>query len=410
MKHPILFVFAMMSLVSFQSCFLAEEDDDCTLTGAPVTNSTLNSGYDSNGNNHWIPTAVYKAPKGAELYYSLGSCGTDVSTDWEYTGDYDIITQEDRGAFSALFYTSGTLCGRFIGNGKATEQACQQIKVITDNVWTTAPDFPAEPSLNTVTLKINNRVYSGFGYTNVWYELDTADFSWKERAHITGLVDFAAYAGFTLNNKGYIVGANSKVYEYNQTADSWAVVGDFPVNVTDYLQFAVRPKGSYYNSILGVAANGKGYFGLGISTKLWEFDPATKTWTEKASYPVHNEDTNHIFVYNSRIYVGNYYFDISTNVWIKNSIDFDSENGFGANPVELDGIVYGAFSAKTMQTDGTSRTTYEPRPREPYEPLTPTNLTGNGVSLGNLIIYPRPSYHTSQYKLTPTSTVSIYRN
>ncbi len=397
------------TLFTLQSCSIGGEDDDCDLTAFPITNESLTTGYDVNGNSQWVQTAVYKTLKGAELYYSLGSCGPNgVGVNWEYTGDFEILSQGDRGDLAALFYTSGTLCAQFVGNGKTTAKACQQIKVVSKNTWSLGPEFPSDPSVNTVTLNINNTIYSGFGNTNVWYKLDTLDFSWQEKANIQSTA-FTAFSGFSLNGKGYIVGSNSLVYEYNPSADTWTSIGEFPVNVTEYLLLTSIEADRYFHSILGTAVGGKGYFGLGDQNRIWEFDPTTKTWTEKASYPETHEDSNYIFPYKNRIYVGQHYYDIATDTWIKNNYDFNVENGFGINPVELDGVMYGSYNTKTMTYDGTTVEVYEPRPHEPYEPFAPHTSMGYGAALGNLIIYPRESYHLAKYTNIPSSDVKIYR-
>jgi hypothetical protein len=407
MKNKLALTALLLPLFFLQSCFLEEED--CELTGAPITDESLSTQYDANGNFQFVPVALYKVPKSMELYYSLGSCGpNDIDTNWEYTGDHEVVDQNSSGRFTAKFYTSGTICGQFTGNGQATDQACQPIKVLTDNIWAPGPDFPAEASVNTVTLNINNEIYSGFGNTNVWYKLDTLDFSWEEMANVSN-VAFTSFAGFSLNGKGYIVGSNSLVYEYDPVANSWASVGEFPVNVTEYLLLQGIGADRYFYSILGAAVGGKGYFGLGYQNRLWEFDPTTKLWTEKANYPETQEDSNYIFPYKNRIYVGEYYYDIATDIWVQNSYDFKVENGFGINPVEMNGLIYGSYNAKTMTYDGNTVEIYEPRPHEPYEPFAPNTSMVSGAALGNLIIYPRASYHLSSYTNNPSSIVTIYR-
>jgi hypothetical protein len=411
MKYQIIFCVLLVSFLGFQSCnLLGDDDEDCTLTAFPVTDATLTSGDNVNGDTHWIATAVYKTPKNSELYWSIGSCNPDdVNVNWDYTGEYEIVSQNNLGTMSAIFYTSGTLCGQFVGSGKATAQACQQIKVIKDNVWTTAPEYSGKKTINSITLKINNAVYTGFGNTNEWYKLDTLDFSWQEKANISGPVQFASFGGFSLNGKGYIVGNNSNVYEYDPNADTWTSIGTFPVNVAEYLQLSVIAPDAYIYSILGVSAGNKGYYGLGNLNRLWEFDPTTKTWTEKASHPEIHEFANHIFSYKSKIYSGDHYYDIASDQWIKNNINFNYESGFGSGFVEIDGLMYGSHSGKTITYDGNNYSFYEPREREPFEPFAPLNLSGQGVVLGNVAIFPRPNSHPSIYKTEANNRVFVYR-
>lgn len=411
MKHTLLSIALLLSLL-FQSCNLLTKDEDegCTLTAEPITNASLTTGYDVNGNNNWVATAVYKTSKGAELYYSLGSCGpNDIETNWEYTGDFEIVRSTTTGGLSAKFYTSGTLCGQFTRNGTATAKACQPIKVISNNVWTTAPEYPGGNTINSITLKIGNEVYSGFGNTNEWYQLDTLDFSWKEKASINGPVDFGSFGGFALNNKGYIVGNNSIVYEYDPNTNTWTNIGNFPVNVAEYLQFSVIPPKNYIYTVLGTAVGNKGYFGLGNDKRLWEFDGGAKTWTEKAPSPDGHEFANHIFPYKNKIYVGDQYYDIANDQWMPNNYNFNYESGFGGGFVEIDGLIYGSHDGKPIVYDGSTYSIYEPRPREPFEPFAPTNISGTGVVLGHVAIFPRPNLHPGIYKISANTFVYIYR-
>ncbi|MBX2943914.1 MAG: hypothetical protein KF860_16385 [Cyclobacteriaceae bacterium] len=413
MSHKILsIVLLLASCLSIQSCLLnRDENDDCTLTAQPITDASLMSGYDNaTGSQYWNRTAIYKIPRGVELYYSLGTCGpNDLQTNWEYTGDFEIERSTVTGSLTAKFYTSGTLCGQFVGNGKATAKACQEIKVLSDNVWANGPDYPGSNSINGITLKIGNEAYSGFGNTNEWYKLDTLDFSWKEKANISGPVSFGSFGGFSLNGKGYIVGNNSIVYEYDPNANTWTNIGNFPVNVADYLQLNVIPLKEYIYTVLGTAVGDKGYFGLGNAKRLWEFDGTTKTWTEKASSPDGHEFANHIFPYKNRIYVGDQYYDIASDQWVKHSNNFNYESGFGGGFVEIDGLIYGSHSGKTITYDGSTYSFYEPRPREPFEGYAPSNITGPGVVLGHVAIFPRPNIHPGIYSIEANTAVFIYR-
>jgi N-acetylneuraminic acid mutarotase len=90
-------------------------------------------------------------------------------------------------------------------------------------------------------------------------------------------------------------------YEYDPATDKWTKKADLP-GATN------RSAG------ISFSANGKGYIGLGtenyLSTSpenllkdLWMYDPATDTWTQKASLPDSGRNNSACFVVNNKAYV-----------------------------------------------------------------------------------------------------------
>lgn len=47
----------VVSIVTLQSCSIGGDEDDCELTGSPITNESLSTQFDSNGNFEFIPVA-----------------------------------------------------------------------------------------------------------------------------------------------------------------------------------------------------------------------------------------------------------------------------------------------------------------------------------------------------------------
>ena len=154
--------------------------------------------------------------------------------------------------------TSGTMCVQLESGGRKTEQLCKDITVHRNHVWATHYlDFPGGKTKQTVTMTINGSMYSGFGMFNNWYRLDTVAFRWQEMANIPNLVDFKAFAGFSINGKGYLVGNNSNLYEYDPAANSWTTKGQLPELVSTILNLGAFPDPSNYSyPVLGVADGG----------------------------------------------------------------------------------------------------------------------------------------------------------
>lgn len=104
----------------------------------------------------------------------------------------------------------------------------------------------------------------------------------------TSMPTAGRYAGiaFVVNNKAYAgLGVNASqqkyhdIWEYNPTTNAWIQKMDYPGN------------GMYAATAFSI--NGKGYICLGGdvtgntngTNQLWEYEPTTDTWTQKANFP-----------------------------------------------------------------------------------------------------------------------------
>src|SRR5439155_21289105 len=43
--------------------------------------------------------------------------------------------------------------------------------------------------------------------------------------------------------------------------------------------------GAFFNGAVGLNINGKGYVGLASNKQLWQYDPVTNAWSQKANFP-----------------------------------------------------------------------------------------------------------------------------
>ncbi|MEO7988418.1 MAG: IPT/TIG domain-containing protein [Chryseolinea sp.] len=108
-----------------------------------------------------------------------------------------------------------------------------------------------------------------------------------------------------------------------------------------------------YNAV-GFSIAGKGYAGLGEGitdwytthlTDLWEFDPLTEDWTQKASFPgMHSYDVNNTLVANDKAYYMNqnrefWEYDPSLDHWEKKT-DYPGLAGSGTEAVTINNKIY----------------------------------------------------------------------
>lgn len=132
---------------------------------------------------------------------------------------------------------------------------------------------------------------------------------------------------FVTNGLAFVVGGRSNgidyplMWAYDPIANSWQQKADFP--------------GVPRRLATVFAANGKGYYGMGITqsstylSDFWEYDPASNSWTQRASFPAGPRYNTWQFVLNGIAYVGGgnstgaggpfhgdaYTYDPASNTW-----------------------------------------------------------------------------------------------
>src|SRR5258706_1032394 len=192
---------------------------------------------------------------------------------------------------------------------------------IASNTWTHKPDFPGPERYGAVSFVLNNKGYiatgvNDFGYLDDLWEYNPVTSSWVQK---TGLPAGQpqhenqrreAYA-FVIGNKAYLGGGDgfvfgpnstnniafSDLWEYDPATDSWIQKADIP----DFL-------GRDFS--IGVSINNKGYAGLGCNVQetinhpgFWEYDPISNSWTAKANFPSNYTVDAGAFVLDSALYV-----------------------------------------------------------------------------------------------------------
>ena len=374
----------------FSSCSLFEkEDEDCPITAFPLTQDDLRVTSET----------YYRGLVGAELFYITGECfGANADVDWQYSGTGEFVTPGN--SMNTFELTeSGTLCGQLMSGGGVSERICQDIQVYRDHIWGLYhEEFPSGRSKQQITMTLNGSVYSGFGSSNNWYRFDTTTFAWEERAHIANIIGFDAYAGFAIHNKAFIIGNNSKYYEYNPEDDNWIDKGVFPENVSNLLglgSFGVRTDFNF--PVIGLASGEKGYFGIGYSTHLYEYDPSSDSFKKLADRPERAEVGDHSFAFKGKIYNGKYVYDIESDTWSVGENNFNIKAGFSPGFVPYKGVMYGGKSGVSVTFSDSG---FEEVPLDGANKFTtpPTGFHGNGAAIGNYIIYPRLMGGVSQFE------------
>jgi len=174
------------------------------------------------------------------------------------------------------------------------------------NLWSRKNDLDTAIKGGT-SFVINNKAYVVWGepddgtYSNLVYEYNPTGDIWTRKA------DFPAMArtepsSFVLGNLGYVgFGTDfdtnfSDWYSYNPVTDSWDTIASL-----DFWQGRWAATGFSLNN-MGYVMGGFSYLD-GISPKLWQYNPITNTWNQKANF-VNGRFDPASFVINNRAFAG----------------------------------------------------------------------------------------------------------
>ncbi len=172
--------------------------------------------------------------------------------------------------------------------------------------------------------------------------------------------------GFAINNTGYLVTGNvldqfglpisvDDFYSYSPDTDTWTQLDDFPGGRRGYA--------------IGDVWNNKAYLGFGLGVNgttgfeeyrndLWEFDPATSSWTELTSCPCLARTHPAFLTHQGNIYVGLggssignlndwWQYNIATDTWTAKA-DFPSHERHHPYQFAIGDYVYVGFGHGTQ--------------------------------------------------------------
>ncbi|HXS37977.1 MAG TPA: kelch repeat-containing protein [Flavipsychrobacter sp.] len=174
-------------------------------------------------------------------------------------------------------------------------------------------------------------------YSCLMFGNDTFSQTWTQKKDFADGLTEGAFS-FTINDTIYVGGAgDTKFFKYDAGADKWTQMNTTP-GVSLAREYAIA-----------FAIDGKGYMALGndsltFKKDLWEYDPGTNAWTQKADFPGGVRAFAGCFVINNKAYVGGGYdtgiadpskpaindfweYDPSLDKWAqKKNLPFDSAN------------------------------------------------------------------------------------
>lgn len=208
----------------------------------------------------------------------------------------------------------------------------------SQNIWSKRSSCGGSKRERGVSFSIASRGYIGLGQDtlnlmlNDLWEYDPGTNSWTQKANFPGVarrdaasfvIGTKAYVGTGINNADAFLGTRqSDFWEYNPGTNSWTSKAPFPGN---------SGTGTYYST--GFSMLGKGYFFCGkdgpsnYSDNLWEYDPITNSWLQKADLPGPKRYGAIAFVIGNYAYCGTgtdenilvndfYRYDPATNTWL----------------------------------------------------------------------------------------------
>jgi N-acetylneuraminic acid mutarotase len=169
--------------------------------------------------------------------------------------------------------------------------------------WTQLSDYPGPERSGGIAFSVSGKGYWGMGsnanesfMADIW-SFDPATQVWTQKKNFP--FDRPAEAAVTIGDKAYVMTYSGSLYEYDPSNDSWKFMSPFPMHN--------RP------GITGFSIGNKAYFGTGnnienqqftVYKDLWEFDPATNAWKQKADFPGVARTEAVSFVIGDAAYVG----------------------------------------------------------------------------------------------------------
>ena len=192
------------------------------------------------------------------------------------------------------------------------------------NTWTAKGSFPGSGREHEACFSIGNKGYivggwaPGSVYYNDTWEYNAATNGWTQKAGAPfSSLGRANAAGFTIGNKGYIVGGDlwsnnyplyfNTLFQYDPSTDTWTSKASFP--------------GAARAECQSFVISGMGYVGGGYSSAseytyykdFYKYNPSADTWTQIPLIPGLGY-MRHSFAINSKGYVAYEYLNDKNNL------------------------------------------------------------------------------------------------
>jgi N-acetylneuraminic acid mutarotase len=230
---------------------------------------------------------------GTKGYIGSGENGTETIDFWEYDQQSDTWTQKanlgNTGRYSGVGFSIGNkgYAGLGITFGQAKSDFWEYNP--QNNTWTQKAFYPGTGKVSAVGFSIGAFGYIGTGSpsgqigneTKQFWQYNPVNNSWTRKADFAGLQRDRA-VGFSIASKGYIgtgyqfdgVSPSSlgDFWEYNPATDSWIQKASF--------QELARA------NAVGFSTGSRGYIGMGYSNKtdFWQYNPDIDSWLQVATF------------------------------------------------------------------------------------------------------------------------------
>ncbi|MDR3681062.1 MAG: hypothetical protein P4L41_13940 [Flavipsychrobacter sp.] len=150
---------------------------------------------------------------------------------------------------------------------------------------------------------------------------------------------------FSIGNKGYSL-IDNKLWEYDPTTDNWMQKATFPKKDTIYLPATFTIGSKAY--ICGFSYGTSGILDH-IDDTLYEYDQTKDLWTQKSYYPGYTLNNRNAFSINNNGYIlGGSEYGTNTNSFYKYNTDSNIWHGLSVYPSKSNGAVGIAYSCNNM--------------------------------------------------------------
>lgn len=276
-------------------------------------------------------------------------------------------------------------------------------------IQATVETLPRYEVVSQSTLKFSGKI--AFGSSG---NFDAHGFIWSDKNERPTLLDDQNNLGQISANATFSAEVSGLAYDKLYYFRSYAKKGD-QVVLGEVFQASLgwRPRADFPGGTrrdgLIFTIGEKIYVGLGNATgpdaptpkDLWEYDPQTDFWTQKASFPGLAREEPYSFVINGKLYVGGgmslpgwnkdlYLYDPATDRWTQLDPKGDIPNPqpiiFGNGAFTLNGKGYVTLREKLYEYDpATNEWVFRARLPDPHpESFTALAFNGRGYILGGL--------------------------
>jgi len=190
--------------------------------------------------------------------------------------------------------------------------------------WTQKKDFINGYSSSAFAFSINDTIYVGNTGGRNFYKYDYTTDTWTSKSDApAGFDDRTGSTGFAVNGKGYVIGglnkshaATAELWQYDPATDSWTQKADFPGGKRAWGFAFVIGNNAYFGGGADTV-DLPGFNAAGL-TDFWEYNTITGVWTAKKDLP-----------YDSSYLVAPFAFALGGKGYISSGSRYDIRVGHG---------------------------------------------------------------------------------